>query len=356
MHYLGNSFFCSKFKSDLQILAISKNKLHSVSSKTFKYLHNLKVLLIYENRFDKFLSEDVIKTLPLSIYLVEYSAECCREYVTVCMFLNQHTIPCKIKDIPTTALILMQLSIVFLGFILNRVLLVVYLYTDLYQKKPLQVLINTKDVIATVSYTSLSVFALTYFSSSAIFRNILDVFFQIVDSLFLHKLLETKSVQSRQKYNIIFNFFFLISTLSLIGFFLFSKFSSIEKHVSLSIKLRETMLHCVLFCFPNYYTLLFPLSIIVILLTFWNALNLKFIHSLKTQISHMKDLGAKSVEHRKMIKYVCSLSLTTSCIMTILGLLLLTLFFTSSFFISYFVVIILCLHSMNNLLLYVFFK
>ena len=340
LEYLGNSFFCSKFPSNLYTLDILKNKLHSVSSKTFRCLHNLKVLLIYENKFDKFLSEDVIQKLSLSIYLVEYSVECCRGQVAVCMFLNQYTIPCKIKDIPTTVLSLIQLPIMFLGFILNGVLLVVHLYTGLYQKKPLQVLINIKDVIATVSYTSLSIFPLTYSSSLAIFRIfcraigvittvtlLFDGCIKVVDSLFLHKLLQTKSVQSGQKYNMIFKLFFLISILSLIGFFLFSKFSSIEKHVSLSVKLRETLLHCVLFCFPKYHTVLVPLSLILILLTFWNALNLKFIFSLKTQISHMKDLGAKSVEHRKMIKYVCSLSLTTSCIMSILGLLLLTLFF-----------------------------
>ena len=80
---LGNSFFCSNLKNNLQILDISRNKLTSVSSKTFKYLHNLRVLLIYGNKFGKLLSEYIIRNLPLIIYHVQNSIECCKSSVTL---------------------------------------------------------------------------------------------------------------------------------------------------------------------------------------------------------------------------------------------------------------------------------
>ena len=309
LEYLGDSFFCSKFQNNLETLDISRNKLRSVSSKTFECLDNLKVLFIYENRFHIFVSEDVIKKLALSIYLVEYSVECCRTPVALCMFFNQYTISCQIKSIPANALISMQLLVAFIGFILNGALLVMYLYTGLYQKKPLQFLLNVKDVIATVSYTSLSIFALNFSSHSAIIRPfcltigvitsvtfLFDVCIKVGDSLFLLKLLQKKSIQSRHQYRKVFKCFILILILCLIGTFSLAKVLSIEELVSLSMKSRETLLHCILFCFPKYHTILFPFCLILILLTFWNALNLKFILSLNAQVSNMKDLGCREFE------------------------------------------------------------
>ena len=136
--------------------------------------------------------------------------------------------------------------------------------------------------------------------------------------------------------------------------FIFYKILSINEQVSLSIKLRETLLHCVLFCFPNYTKILALFGLVLFLLIFQIVLNLKFIHSLRAQIFHMKDLGSKSVKHKKMIRHVSFSSLTTSCIVITLCLLLLTLLFTNSFFISYCVVIILCLYSMNNIITFLF--
>ena len=166
LEHLGDSFFCSNSRNNLQILDISRNKLYSVSLKTFECLHNLKILLIYGNKFDKFLSEDVIKNLPLIIYHVQDSLECCKASVSLFLFINQFAVACNIKDLPTNALISMQLPIMFIGFILNCVILAVLLFSGLYQKTPLQFLIVVKDVIAILSYTSLSIYVLVFHSLS----------------------------------------------------------------------------------------------------------------------------------------------------------------------------------------------
>ena len=363
LNYIGNYFFCSNFNSNLQLLDISRNKLSMITSETFKCLSNLKILLIYGNRFHKFLSEDVIQNLPLIIYHVEHSVECCKVSVAVCTFINQFTVSCNTKDLPTKTLISMQLPILFLCLVPNIVLLVVLLLTGLYQKKPLQFLLTVKDMIAVSSYTSLSIFTLNFDALSAMLQIfcvaigvltsvtfIFDLFVKVVESVFLLKLLGAKFVQRGPTHSVIIRFYSLIFIFMFIGTFIFYKILSIEEQVSLSIKLRETLLHCVLFCFPNYTKILALFSLVLFLLIFQIVLNLKFIHSLRAQIFHMKDLGSKSVKHKKMIRHVSFSSLTTSCIVITLCLLLLTLSFTSSFFISYCVVIILCLYSMNNLI------
>ena len=56
LEYLGNYFYCSEFSNNLQILDLSNNKLHILYSKTFMCLSNLKVLLIYGNKFYRFVS------------------------------------------------------------------------------------------------------------------------------------------------------------------------------------------------------------------------------------------------------------------------------------------------------------
>ena len=99
LEYLGNYFYCSEFSNNLQILDLSNNKLHILYSKTFMCLSNLKVLLIYGNKFYRFVSEDVIKNLPLNIYFVEDSVECCKTYGTLCIFINKLPTSCKIRNL-----------------------------------------------------------------------------------------------------------------------------------------------------------------------------------------------------------------------------------------------------------------
>ena len=114
LNYIGNYFFCSNFNSSLQLLDISRNKLSMVTSETFMCLSNLKILLIYGNRFHKVLSEDVIQNLPLTIYHVEHSVECCKVSVAICTFINQFIVSCNTKDFPIKTLISLQLPILFL--------------------------------------------------------------------------------------------------------------------------------------------------------------------------------------------------------------------------------------------------
>ena len=156
-------------------------------------------------------------------------------------------------------------------------------------------------------------------------------------------------VQSGPKYRVIFRAVFFLLVFILTGSFILFKYFFIDKYSSLSAKLKETMLHCVLFCFPKHHSILVPLSLILVLSIIHITLNVKFVYSLKAQIFHMKGLGAKSLKHKKMITYISSVSLTTSCIIITLCLLLFTLLFTSSFFISYSLVIVLWLYSMNNI-------
>ena len=202
---LGNSFFCCISKNNLQILDISKNKLNRVSSKTFKYLYNLKVLLIYGNKFGQLLSEDVIRNLPLIIYHVQDSLECCKVSLILCMFVNEYPIACNIKDLPSNVLFSMQLPLMLIGFLLNVVLSAMILFTGFYQKKPLQFLITVKDVITILSYTSLSVFALIFHSLSEMAKFfclsigvlsyitlMFDLLVKVVESIILIKCLDAK--------------------------------------------------------------------------------------------------------------------------------------------------------------------
>ena len=368
LEHLGNSFFCSKSKNNLQILNISRNKLYRVSSKTFKCLHNLTVLFIYGNKFIKLLSEDVISNLPLIIYHVQDSLECCKTSVAFCIFVKKYPVACNTKDLPTNVLISIHLPLMSIGFVLNAIILVVLLFTGLYEKKPLQFLITLKDVIAILLYTSLNIFALVFHSLSEMVNLfclvvgiissltlIFDLLVKVVESIVLLKLLNAKFIQNGPKCRaILFRVVLFLCLFTLTGAFIFCKFLSIEENVSKSTKLKETLLHCLLFCFPKHYSVLAPLGLILILLTVCITLNLKFIYSLKAQIFNMKDSGTNSLEHKKMITYISSVSLTTSCIMITLCLLLFSLLFDSSFFISYTVFMILWLYSMNNLTMFFF--
>ena len=364
---LGNLFFCSNSRNNLQILDISRNKLYSVSTKTFKCLHSLKVLLIYGNKFARLLSENVIKNLPLIIYHVQDSLECCKLSLGLCMFENELPVACDIKDLPTNALFAMQLPLMFIATFLNSVLFVLLLFTGLYQKKPLQFLITVKDLIAILSYALVSIFALIFHPLSGMVNLfclsiglissltlIFDLLVKVVESIILLKLLDAKSVQNEPKYSVIFRVVPLLSLFTLTGGFILFKFLFIGKHSSLSTKLKEILLHCVLFCFPKHHSILVHLSLILIILTAHITLNVKFAYSLRTHIFHMKGLGAKSLKYKKIITYISFVSVTTSCILIMLCLLLFTLLFTSSFFISYLLVIVLWLYLMNNLSMFLF--
>ena len=369
LEYLGINFYCSEFSNNLQILDISNNKLHILYSKTFICLSKLKMLLIYGNKFHRFVKEDIIKNLPLNIYFVEDSIECCMTYGTLCLFINKLTTPCKIRNIFSTTLILVLLLILFLGFISNGAVLVIILLTNLYKKKPLQFLLSVKDVITMLSCASESIFALMSFYDSSLFKIVcfavgiitsatllLDLSAKVVNSIFLLKLLEAKSVKSGPKHNIIFRFHSFLFIFSFIGTFIISRVPSIKERVSLSIKLKETLLHCILFCFPKHPGIIVLLSIILSSVTLWVVINLKFIHLIKAHILDMKVLYLKisHVKREQMIKHVTFELLTTSGIVTLLCLLLLALMFSNSFFISYCIIIILCLISMNNLLIFLF--
>ena len=282
------------------------------------------------------------------------------------MFVNEFPIACNTKELSSNAFISIYLLLMVVGLFLNVVILVMLLFTGLYQKKPLQFIINLKDVVAISSYTSLGIFALIFHSLSemvdlfclalgiiSLVTLIFDLLVKVMESIILLKILNATFVQNGPKYRVIFRVIFLLFLFTLIGALIFSKFLSIEKNVSISIKLKETLFHCVLFCFPKHHSILPPLTLIVILLTICVTINLKFVHSLRTHIFNMKCSVAKSLKHKRMITFVSSISLTTFCFMSSLCLLIFTLLFTSSFFISYSISIILWLYSMNNLSIFI---
>ena len=368
LEYLGNYFFCSAFNNNLQTLDISQNKLHIVYSNAFKCLFNLKVLLIYGNKFHKFVNEDIIRNLHLDFYLVEYSIECCKKHCTVCIFIKKLSITCTVMEIHINILNQLQLSILILGFILNGVLMAILLLRNLYQKKPLQFLLTIKDMIAILCHALVCIYTLTFSSQSAHFQMFcltigiitsatltFDLLAKISDSFFLLKLLHAKSVQSGPGYSVIFRFYSLMFIFCFVGTFISIKILSMEEYVSSNTKLRETILHCVLFCFAKYQGILVHMSLILLFLTFWITFNLTFIHLIRAQILHMKNLCLRNSNAKKklMIKHVYFASFSTSFILIILCLFLLALLFTDSFLITYSVVIILCLFSVNNFLIFI---